>query len=226
MTKQIQKIYHKLRDDIITFRLPPNTRLREIEVAEEYRVSRTPIRDVFKALEMDGLLEIHSKSGSFVTKIDLAGLHDMMYLRYASEWTVIEELHGKLSESDFDVLYAILSHMKQNSYVKRENQDAEFATAYFDLDNEFHQFLFARAGHASFLPFLTDRFPPFQRYRFTTFLRDDTDLENLYYVHEKIIKKMENGSKDQLHELIREHNYSGIRGLDAVKARYPDYFNE
>lgn len=225
MTKDIEKIYLKLRDDIITFKLPPNARLRETEVAEDYNVSRTPIRDVFKALEMNGLLEIHSKSGSFVTKIDLEGLNNMMYLRYSTEHTVYQELVGKLTERDFDALYAILSHMKQNSYVKRENQDSDFANAYFDLDNEFHQYLYAKAGQESVLQFLNDQFPTFQRYRFTTFLRDDTDLENLYTVHEKLIKVLESGNREELRDIIHEHNYSGIKGLDAVKSRFPDYFD-
>ena len=71
MTKDSLAIYQSISNDIITMKLKPGDMLKEIEVANKFNVSRTPIRDVFKRLEYDKLLDIHSQKGSFVSKINL-----------------------------------------------------------------------------------------------------------------------------------------------------------
>ncbi|MDD7599104.1 MAG: GntR family transcriptional regulator, partial [Bacilli bacterium] len=74
MTKDSLAIYQSISNDIITMKLKPGDMLKEIEVANKFNVSRTPIRDVFKRLEYDKLLDIHSQKGSFVSKINLEGI--------------------------------------------------------------------------------------------------------------------------------------------------------
>ena len=74
MTKDISPIYDDIADAIITMKLVPGEKISEIESSKKYNVSRTPIRDVFKRLEDNGLLEIRSQSGTFVTKIDMGNI--------------------------------------------------------------------------------------------------------------------------------------------------------
>ena len=83
MTKDIAPIYETLKREIVTIQLKPGTRIREESVSERFGVSRTPVRDVLKKLEEDKLLTVVPKSGTFVTKLDLNGLTDIMYLRAA-----------------------------------------------------------------------------------------------------------------------------------------------
>lgn len=65
-----EKIYHALRNRICTNRLPPDTILREEEFAQEFSVSRSPIRRVFAKLEHEGLVEVKHGVGTRVTAID------------------------------------------------------------------------------------------------------------------------------------------------------------
>ena len=48
---------------------------------KKFNISRTPVRDAFKRLELDGLLEVRSHIGTFVTLIDLDNVADLIYMR-------------------------------------------------------------------------------------------------------------------------------------------------
>ena len=51
-------VYQQLKDEILHLELPPGTAIGEIETASRFETSRTPVRDAFKLLELEGLLEI------------------------------------------------------------------------------------------------------------------------------------------------------------------------
>ncbi|MBQ8624941.1 MAG: GntR family transcriptional regulator, partial [Agathobacter sp.] len=51
-------VYAELKEQILHLELPPGSSISEIETAEKYNISRTPVRDAFKRLEREGLLEI------------------------------------------------------------------------------------------------------------------------------------------------------------------------
>ena len=69
MTKDSLAIYQSISNDIITMKLKPDYMLKEIEVANKFNVSRTPIRDVFFFFLYDKLLYIYSQKVCFVSKI-------------------------------------------------------------------------------------------------------------------------------------------------------------
>jgi len=74
-------VYHKLRERILHLELPPGAAVSEIETPAMYNVSRTPVRDAFKTLELEGLLEIRPHIGTFVTQIDMDMVSDILYMR-------------------------------------------------------------------------------------------------------------------------------------------------
>ncbi len=222
MTKDVEQIYQKIQNSIVMLKLKPGDRLREIEVSEQFNVSRTPIRDVFKKLEQDGLLEIHSQSGSFVTKIDLKGITDLMYVRSSVEYQVLLGLMGKLSTADFDKMRSYLTCQKE--LADKNATNTNFANKYFSLDNDFHQFIYKKANQSHVLDLLNNNFPSFQRYRFLTFLRDDAELNKLSDIHSAMVDCLEQHNTDDLRNIVYVHNYSGLTGIDKVKERHPDYF--
>lgn len=225
MTKEIENIYQKLRNEIISLQIRPGSKLREVDVSERFHVSRTPIRDVFKQLESDKLLEIFSQSGSYVTKIDLSGMTDVMYIRAMSEYHVYLDIMGKLSKEETSALYGLLD--SQRAILAEDGKsgaDDKYAQAFFDLDNEFHTKLFEKDGKGGVLVLLNKAFPAFQRYRFLTFLRDEDEINRLFAVHKELLDTLSHDDKAHLLEVVNKHNYSGLNGIDKVQSRHPDYF--
>jgi DNA-binding GntR family transcriptional regulator len=78
---RINAIYQSLRDRICFFEYPPGTLLKEIGLAEEFGVSRTPIRQILQRLEAERLVEIRDGVGTIVTGVDFKRLRDVYELR-------------------------------------------------------------------------------------------------------------------------------------------------
>lgn len=223
MTKDISPIYEDICNSIITLKLLPGEKISEIESSRKYNVSRTPIRDVFKRLEDNGLLEIRSQSGTFVTKINLSNISDLVFIRNSCEFSVLKEICGKLSDENLNFLYQKLE--KQNALSKSKTFNDEFAASYFTLDNEFHHYLYSLASKEGVLKLLNNDQPNFQRYRFITFLRDDFELKRLDEVHKNMVLALQNNDLDSLKSIVYNHNYSGLNGIDKVIQNHPDYFD-
>lgn len=76
-----ERIYQSLRRQICLLDYPPGTVLREQDLAEQFEVSRTPIRHVLNRLAVDGLVESRQGVGTTVTTIDFKDLLDIYYVR-------------------------------------------------------------------------------------------------------------------------------------------------
>jgi DNA-binding GntR family transcriptional regulator len=224
MTKDIEAIYQKILSDIITLKIRPGTRLKEVEISERFHVSRTPMRDVFKKLESDKLLVIYSQSGSYVTKIDLSGISDIMYLRTVTETEVMKDVMDKMTPRDIDILRHLIASSADVLTSDGGERDQKVASSFFEVDNDFHHYIFEKDGKAAVLDLLNSAFPYFSRYRFLTFYRDETEISKLLAVHNQIVDCLEHQDLSSLDRVIQEHNYSGLNGIEKVKERHPDYF--
>jgi len=104
----------KLRKDILTEKITPGSRLTELSVCEKYRVSRTPVREAFRALESERLIELVPNRGAFVTGFSKPDVADLFRLRallevQATRWAVErayqEELEGLEQTLEFMEFY-------------------------------------------------------------------------------------------------------------------------
>lgn len=85
-------VYEEVRERICLLRYPPGTLLRETELAKEFNVSRTPIREVLQRLEVEDFVETKNGVGTIVTGVDFKAFKDVYNLRLK-----LAELIGQLS---------------------------------------------------------------------------------------------------------------------------------
>jgi len=76
-----ERIYRALRERISLLEYPPGHVLEEVELAREFGVSRTPVREVLQRLSHDGLVETRNGVGTTITEIDLETFKDVYALR-------------------------------------------------------------------------------------------------------------------------------------------------
>ena len=226
MTKDSLAIYQSISNDIITMKLKPGDMLKEIEVANKFNVSRTPIRDVFKRLEYDKLLDIHSQKGSFVSKINLEGITDMMYVRTQVEISVITELINVVNPGNIATLQLIIDdQFRLLNKMREPNCDIQaLSSKFYELDNYFHEQIYSRAGKLSVLKQLNSISPSFSRFRYLTFLREEKQIEELCYLHKKILNCIEEKDLVTLKGVVYSHNFSGIIGIEKVREKHPEFF--
>lgn len=108
---QTENAHHRLRELILDGHYPPGSRLAEVEVAETLGVSRTPVREAFRALTADGLL---TAAGRGVRVVELSGaeLAHVHRVRAALEALTAElaaerQAAGRLAPADLTDLTAL-----------------------------------------------------------------------------------------------------------------------
>ena len=74
-------VFNTLRQAILTGELKPGERLMEIHLANKLGVSRTPIREAIRKLELEGLVNIIPNKGAYVTGISDKDVHDIYMIR-------------------------------------------------------------------------------------------------------------------------------------------------
>jgi DNA-binding GntR family transcriptional regulator len=150
MTKQVlsrvkrqslaTEVADQLRESIAAGDLPPGTRLREVELAEQLGVSRGPLREALGVLEAEGIVETRHGRGRYVARLSERDIAEMYSLRSILEQEAARLAALKGTEDEFDRLEGILAEMIGAA---QGNNLAEV----IDLDMEFHWEIWEIAGH-------------------------------------------------------------------------------
>ena len=91
-------VFNTLRQGILKGELEPGERLMEVQLANRLGVSRTPIREAIRKLELEGLVVMIPRKGAEVAKISEKNLQDVLELRCALEELAIELACERISE--------------------------------------------------------------------------------------------------------------------------------
>ena len=106
-------IYQQIRERITLLQYPPGFALRENSLAEEFNVSRTPIRRALHRLEFEGLVHISRGTGAVVAAVDIKSLKEVYALRLKLAELVAELNPARLKSDHLPSLENILAQVKQ-----------------------------------------------------------------------------------------------------------------
>ena len=196
-------VYKDLKEQILHLELPPGSAISEIDTAAAFHVSRTPVRDAFKMLEREGLLEVRPHIGTFVSLIDLNMISDILYLRETLEQAVLRDLTAGYDKSQEFRIRLLLQ--RQCELLEQDLPAEELGRAFIINDNEFHTTLYELAG---------------------TFLNlgDRDNLLRLYNDHIKIWSCISSRDYEGLSDVVSHHIYDGFNASTEIISRHPDYF--
>jgi len=116
-----------IRDAIIAGALVPGDRIPEQELAERLGVSRVPIREAIRILEQQGLVDVHPKSGTFVSKLNLEQLYDGQCVRAALEELAVRQALQRLDRAQWDGVCDRLEAVNQDMRDLVVDDDPDFA---------------------------------------------------------------------------------------------------
>lgn len=221
MGKSSDPIYEKLKQEIVMLEIKPGTMLREVDIGERFNVSRTPARDVFVRLQRDNLVEVISQKGTYVTKINIESVMDIMYIRKTIEEKIISSLIDSITLDQINILNLILVHQKEILNIEDEE---ERRIKFYENDNKFHSTMFGFVNKKGVWNIMLNLSPTYNRYRNITYLRKVEKLNDLYTYHLEILKSIENKDKDSAIKILEEHFYDGLSGIEEVFHMYKEYF--
>lgn len=211
MKKNGQKsdvIYKQLKEQILFMDIEPGSALSEIENAAKFNISRTPVRDSFKRLELDGLLEVKSHIGTFVTLIDLDHIADVLYMREKVEYACMLELMNKLGHREKIKIEFNLD--KQRQLLDSDLTGLNLAREFNILDNEFHQLIFEFSNHSKIWEYLHELEYDYARFRIFLNITEHKVLEELFLDHMTIFGYILSGDKEKLENLFHHHLNDGF----------------
>ena len=217
-------VYTKLKEQILHLELPPGASISEIDTAEKYNISRTPVRDAFKRLEQEGLLEIRPHIGTFISLIDLNAVSDVLYTREVLEFSVLSDLSQIYDKSQDLRIRLILK--QQEELLKSDMPIEELSRAFIHSDNEFHTALFDAAGKKNIIKFIYSYNSQYERFRTFVNYNGKNDLQKLYDCHVKIWQCITTKDINGLKKCINHHLYDGFSASSDIIGKYPEYFTK
>lgn len=184
-------VFNTLRQAILKGELKPGERLMEISLAEKLGVSRTPIREAIRKLELEGLVTMIPRRGAHVANITEKDLNDVLEVRIGMENMAIDKACALMKEEEFEELQKASEHFSQ---ILEEGDLTKLAEA----DVEFHEIIYRASDNRRLMQLLNNLREQIYRYRIE-YLKDETTRA----------------------ALVKEHCdiYMAIRARDAQRAK-------
>jgi DNA-binding GntR family transcriptional regulator len=198
-------VYARLRNAILVGVLVPGERLVEEQLAERLGVSRAPIRDALRALEMDGLVMATGRRGKAVSTLSARDAWEVYTFRGALEAMGIRLAIGRCTEAIYAELEELVAEMR------RAGAAADLAKL-SALDVRFHETVCRASGHQRLFGAwkgMSNQIRLLSQQVIDTQYRDLADVPER---HARLIAALRSGDADAAEHEIRSH-------IDSVAQR-------
>ena len=198
-----EQVYDLLKKKIIYPEIMPGERLLEIGLCESLKVSRTPVREAFRLLQQDGLVERIPQGGVQVTDLSLDDLREVSALRTVLEVYAAELACEKISDEEIEQLEGLMSKTAAMIDAEREGEEIDVAE-FSGLNTAFHDIV-CDAAQSSYLSKILEivrlpilRFRPFS-------LEDKNHRTRGWEEHKLMIALLRKRDKEGLKKLVAKH---------------------
>lgn len=190
------RVYNRLREDILSGKLKENEELREIAIGEELGVSRTPVREAFRQLELEGLITIVPNKGAFVTGITGKDVKDIYMIR-----SHLEGLCARLACEH--ITDEQLEEMEENIYLAEFHASKGHMDQMAELDNRFHEIMYEACDSKMLENLLKDYHQYVMRIRRKTLASSRGSISN--EEHRTIMEAIKNKNSIEAERLANLH---------------------
>lgn len=204
-------VFEHLRNSIINGDLKPGQRLMELQLAEQLGVSRTPIREAIRKLELEGLVEMIPRKGAYVADLSVKDVLDVLEVRMFLEGLAARLAAERMDEDEIDELRFIL--IKFDEALK--NKDKE---GMIEQDNKFHYKIIEGSKNNKLIQIVQGLHEQVQRFRIIYFT-EYTSHEDLRRHHKAILNAIANRNPEQAQLSAQTHVERVEESIIAWKKR-------
>ncbi len=194
------QVFQKLREDILRGKYKEHEELRENTLGKELGVSRTPVREALRQLELEGLVTIIPNKGAYVTGISPKDIKDIYVIRSMLEGLCARWATEHITEEQLDALEEVILlsefHMK-----KIGNNNADQVT---DLDGRFHTILYEASNSRILGHVLMDFHKYVQQARRSSVVSEERARKSIRE-HKQILRAIRDKDPDLAEQLANEH---------------------
>lgn len=201
------RVFQSIREDILSGRYEQNTELKEAAIGAELGVSRTPVREALRQLELEGLVTIIPNRGAYVNMITAKDVQDIYVIRSVLEGLCARWATQSITDEQLDSMEETLClseyHTSKKNYEKL-----------YELDSLFHEQLYEAGGSRILNHILSDFHDYVKMVRkatISTSSRSVTSTEE----HRAIFEAIKEKDPDKAEALAKEHVKHTIESIQA-----------
>ena len=197
-----------IRDMIISDELPAGGKISERLITERLGISRTPLREALKILEVEGLVQISPNRGAVVVKLSRSDVEAVIEMLIGMELQAAELACQRATEEQ-------IAHAEELHAQMAEAYRAGKLLEYFNLNQAIHEQIFECAQNPALLRVYRAESSRIRRYRFVS-NREASRWPRALQEHEQILDALKRREGAILREVLRAHHWNGWKATSAV----------
>ena len=190
-------VFNTLRQAILTGELKPGERLMEIHLADRLGVSRTPIREAIRKLELEGLVTMIPRRGAEVAQITEKSMKDVLEVRRALDALCAELACDRITDEELENLRLACDAFETAVKTKDAKKIAQ-------ADVALHDIIVRATGNQRLIQLVNNLSEQMYRYRFE-YIKDFSQHERLVEEHRIIYESIVNKDKETAAEAAKTH---------------------
>lgn len=190
-------VFDVLRQNILTGELKPGERLMEIHLANKLGVSRTPIREAIRKLELEGLVTMIPRRGAEVAEITEESLHEVLEVRRALDVFCVELSCERITDEEKILLEKAMIAFEE---VAKEKNIKEIAKA----DVIFHEVIMNATRNNRLIQLIQNLSEQVYRYRFE-YIKDESGHDTLIEEHRLIYQSIIENNTEEAVRVVTMH---------------------
>lgn len=208
------RVFNKVREDILSGKYKENEELKEIAIGEELGVSRTPVREAFRQLELEGLIKIIPNKGAYVTGITVEDVKDIYMIRSRLEGLCASWACEHITPEQ-------LEEMEENIYLAKFHAERGHFEQMSELDSRFHELMYEACDSKMLEHLLRDFHQYVQRVRRKTLSTIERSLAS-NAEHQAIMEAIKANDPKRADELATLHIHNAYDNMvkNGLKEAY------
>lgn len=209
------QVLEHLREAIMALDLAPGTVLARQELAEQFGVSQTPVREALMRLNEEGLVDVFPQHATLVSRIDIGAARQAHFLRRAIELELVRDLALQRTEG---LVEALQRQIALQQALAEAQQYGDFVAA----DRRFHQLLYEAAGMAELVDLVgrvSGHVDRLRRLHLPTAGKTALILRD----HRAIAEAIAAGDATGAQDALRTHLSGTLSAVEEIRRLHPDY---
>lgn len=202
------RVFHAIREDILNGKYEANEELKEKAIGDELGVSRTPVREALRQLELEGLVYIIPNRGAFVEGVSLKDLKEIYEIRTLLEGLCARWAAEKIKKEQIDAL-------EETIFLTEFHRSKGNLDQVVEQDNRFHQILYDACDSKELTRVLKDYHHYLQRIRRVS-LGDENRARASAMEHRRITEALIARDPAAAEESAREHIRNTISNMNRI----------
>ncbi len=200
------RVFHHMREDILSGKYKKDDELRENTIANELGVSRTPVREALRQLELEGLVKIVPNKSAVVTGFSAKDMHDIYIIR-----SYLEGLCAKLACEN--ITEAQIEALEEIQYLFDFHTKKKHFEQLVELDDRFHDIIYEASNSRMLTHVLVDYHHYVGRIRKVS-LSNEERAEYCSKEHNAILEALRQRDGDKAEQLAHQHILNTIQNIN------------